>query len=65
MITYVFSLSYIINGNNNDEKEEKNEINLETIDNDLKLYKDEKVIEIDEALKILLFSVGYLIICSE
>ena len=50
---YVFSLTDIINGNNNDEKEEKNEINLETIDNDLKLYKDEKVIEIDEALKIL------------
>ena len=50
---YIFSLSVTIKQNNDDKNEEKNKINFEKKNIDFKLYKDEKIVTIDEALRIL------------
>ena len=54
---YIFSLTDILKENKDGEEDNKNEINIEKVkidDNDYKLYKDKKVIDINEALQILL-----------
>ena len=55
---YILSLDDTNKQNCDNKKEDKNEINIENINNEFRLYKDEKIININEALKIL-FSNNY------